>query len=62
MSNSVAQQVHELGVRMAIGASPVRYSRWSSRGELLGAGIALGLIGAVWSAQLLAVRLAGIND
>ena len=56
MSNSVAQQVHELGVRMAIGASPRSvFAMVIARGaKLLGAGIALGLIGAVWSAQLLA--------
>ncbi len=56
MSSSVAQQVHEVGVRMAIGASPGSvFAMVVARGaRLLGAGIALGLLGAGFSAQLLA--------
>ena len=56
MSSSVAQQVHEVGVRMAIGASPRSvFTLVITRGaKLLGAGIALGLLGAVWSTRVLA--------
>jgi predicted permease len=56
MSSSVAQQVHEVGVRMAIGASPGSvFTMVVARGaKLLGAGIALGLLATVSSARLLA--------
>jgi putative ABC transport system permease protein len=56
MSSSVAQQVHEVGVRMAIGASPGSvFKMVVARGaRLLGAGIALGLLGTLFSARLLA--------
>jgi hypothetical protein len=56
MSSSVAQQVHEVGVRMAVGASPGSvFGMVVARGaRLLGAGIALGLVGTVLSARLLA--------
>jgi putative ABC transport system permease protein len=56
MSSSVAQQVHEVGVRMAIGASPRSvFAMVVARGaKLLGAGIAVGLLGTVLSARLLA--------
>jgi putative ABC transport system permease protein len=56
MSNSVAQQVHEVGVRMAIGASPGSVFRMVvARGaRLLSLGIVLGLIGSFFAARLLA--------
>jgi putative ABC transport system permease protein len=56
MSTTVAQQVHEMGVRLAIGASPASiFLMTLGRGaRLLGAGIILGLVGAVFAARLLA--------
>jgi putative ABC transport system permease protein len=56
MSNSVAQQVHEVGVRMAIGASPGSVFRMVvARGaRVLSVGIVLGFIGSVFAARLLA--------
>ena len=56
MSNSVAQQVQEVGVRMAIGASPGAVFRMVvARGAwLLSVGIVLGFIGSIFAARLLA--------
>ncbi|HTL54529.1 MAG TPA: ABC transporter permease [Candidatus Limnocylindrales bacterium] len=54
MSNTVAQQTHEIGVRMAIGASPAEVARMVlGRGtRLLFGGLALGLIGSIVAARL----------
>jgi predicted permease len=54
MSNTVAQQTHEIGVRMAIGASPADVAGMVlSRGaRLLLAGVALGLIGGILTSSL----------
>jgi putative ABC transport system permease protein len=56
MSTSVAQQTQEVGVRLAIGASPGSVFRMVvGRGAvLLAAGIALGLAGSLLSSNLLA--------
>lgn len=56
MSSAVAQQVHEMGVRMAIGASPASVFRMIvARGmRLLVVGVAIGLVGSVFAARLLA--------
>jgi predicted permease len=56
MSTAVAQQRHEIGVRMALGASAGTIARMVIvRGSwLLGIGIAVGLAGAATVAQLLA--------
>jgi putative ABC transport system permease protein len=56
MSSSVAQQVHEMGVRLAIGASPGSiFAMTLARGAaLLGIGIAVGLVGSYFAARLLA--------
>jgi putative ABC transport system permease protein len=56
MSTAVAQQRHEIGVRMALGASAGSIARMViTRGSwLLGIGIVLGLIGASAVARLLA--------
>ena len=55
MSNAVAQQTHEMGVRMALGASPGTIAGLVvKRGAgLLLAGIALGLAGSFLTARLL---------
>src|SRR5262249_25854327 len=56
MSNAVAQQSHEVGVRMAIGASPRSvFAMVVGRGaRLLAVGIVLGLTASAFSARLLA--------
>ena len=55
MASSVAQQVPEMGVRLAIGASPgvVFWMVVIRGGRLLGIGLALGLAGSLFSAHLL---------
>jgi putative ABC transport system permease protein len=63
MSSAVAQQQHEVGVRMAVGASPgevLRMVVW--RGAwLIGAGLAIGLAGAAMSARVLRSFLAHVS-
>ena len=56
MSNAVAQQVHEVGVRMAIGASPGAVFRMVvGRGaRLLTVGIVIGFVGSMFAARVLA--------
>jgi putative ABC transport system permease protein len=56
MSNAVAQQVHEVGVRMAIGASPGSvFAMVVGRGAVLVViGIVVGLAGSVYAARLMA--------
>jgi putative ABC transport system permease protein len=63
MSNSVAQQTHEIGIRMAIGASPSHIAGMVvKRGSrLLLAGIALGLAGGLLSARLLARQIWNVS-
>jgi putative ABC transport system permease protein len=63
MSHSVAQQTHEIGVRMAIGASPGHIARMVlKRGSrLLLAGILLGLGGGVLAARLLSGQIWNVS-
>ncbi|HKR61475.1 MAG TPA: FtsX-like permease family protein, partial [Pyrinomonadaceae bacterium] len=63
MSNFVAQQTHELGVRMALGASPAKIARMIvKRGAwLLLIGIALGLVGSFFTSHLLSRQLWSIS-
>jgi predicted permease len=59
MSSAVAQQTHEIGVRMALGASPGNISGMVvKRGAaLLLVGITVGLIGSLLSARLLSQQI-----
>jgi len=59
MSNSVSQQTHDIGVRMAIGATPGHIAGMIvKRGSrLLLAGIALGLVGGFFAARLLSRQI-----
>jgi putative ABC transport system permease protein len=59
MSNSVAQQEHEIGVRMALGANPGTIAGMVlTRGlRLLLAGIGLGLAGSMATVRLLAMEI-----
>jgi putative ABC transport system permease protein len=63
MSSSVAQQTHEIGVRMALGASPGDISRMVvKRGAwLLLIGIAVGLAGSFMMARLLARQVWNVS-
>jgi putative ABC transport system permease protein len=56
MANSVAQQTHDIGVRMAIGASPRQIAGMivMHGSRLLLAGTAVGLVAGVLAARLLA--------
>jgi ABC-type antimicrobial peptide transport system permease subunit len=55
MAASVAQQVHEVGVRMAVGASPgVVFRMVIGRGAiLLGAGVLVGVVGSILAGRVL---------
>ena len=63
MSSAVAQQTHEIGVRMALGATPGKVSGMVvKRGLwLLLAGIALGLAGSFLTARLLAGQIWNVS-
>ena len=63
MSSAVAQQQHEVGVRMAVGASPDEVLRMVvGRGAwLIGAGLAIGLAGAALSARVLRSFLTNVS-
>jgi len=59
MSNSVAQQTHDIGVRLAIGATPGHIAGMivKNGSRLLFAGILMGLIGGLLTARLLARQI-----
>ena len=63
MSTAVAQQRHEIGVRMALGASATSIARMVIvRGSwMLGIGIVLGLLGAAGVARLLARQVWNVS-
>jgi putative ABC transport system permease protein len=63
MSNTVAQQTHEIGVRMAIGASPADVAGMVlGRGaRLLLVGLAVGLLGSVLAAQVVERLLQNVS-
>jgi predicted permease len=63
MSNTVAQQTHEIGVRMAIGASPKDVAGMVlSRGtRLLLIGVVVGLIGSVMASRLVASVIRNVS-
>jgi ABC-type antimicrobial peptide transport system permease subunit len=63
MAFTVNQRVREIGVRMALGASPFEILRWilTQAARLCVAGVIVGLIGAVVLGQLLAGLLYGVT-
>lgn len=63
MASSVAQQTHEIGIRMALGASPGKISGMIiKRGsQLLLAGIVVGLAGSFLTARLLAGQIWNVS-
>jgi putative ABC transport system permease protein len=63
MAFTVSQRLREIGVRMALGASPVRVlaETLGRAGRLVAAGIVTGLVGALALAQLLRGLLYGVE-
>jgi putative ABC transport system permease protein len=63
LAYTVAQQTHEIGIRMALGANPGRVLRLVlARGlRLAGAGTAIGVLAALMLTQLLNSLLFGVN-
>jgi len=63
MSNSVSQQTHDIGVRMAIGATPRHIARMVVKhgSRLLLAGIALGLAGGLLTSRLLSRQIWNVS-
>ncbi|WAS96891.1 ABC transporter permease [Nannocystis punicea] len=64
MGNTVAQRTHELGVRMALGAQPRAVVRLVVRQgmALVGAGVAIGAIGALAMTRAMSTLLPGMID
>jgi putative ABC transport system permease protein len=60
---SVSSRTNEIGIRMSLGADAARVRRMVLRegGVLLGAGLALGVIGALLAARLLQGLLFGVQ-
>ena len=63
MSNMVAQQTREIGVRMALGADPGSVAAMvvKSGGVLLLAGVGLGLVGSVFTSRLLSQQIWNVS-
>jgi predicted permease len=63
MAHTVAQQTREIGVRIALGADPGSVGRMVVRSGavLLLTGIALGLVGSVFAARLLAQQIWNVS-
>ena len=63
MSFTVGQRTREIGVRMALGASPREILRWvlARAAALAGLGVAIGLVGAIGLTQLLRGALYGVS-
>jgi len=64
LAYSVAQRTREIGVRMAIGASPAQVARGVMRGGLAVSmvGLAIGLTAAIWGTKLVQTILFGVTQ
>ncbi len=60
---TVSRQTHEIGVRIALGAGRADVLRMVFRmgGKLLGAGVLIGLVGALAATRLIATQLWGVS-
>jgi putative ABC transport system permease protein len=63
LSHAVAQRTREIGIRVALGANvrTVRELVFAQSGALVGAGVAIGLVGALGLSQLLQTLLFGVS-
>lgn len=63
MAHSVTERTHEIGIRLALGATPAEVFRWiAARGVILaGTGLAIGLAVAFGLAHLLASLILGVS-
>jgi putative ABC transport system permease protein len=63
MAYTVSRRTHELGIRMALGASAreIRGMVLVQSGRLVGAGIAIGIVASVFATRLLAKQLYGVK-
>ena len=63
ISYSVSQRTHEIGIRIAIGASRPDVLRLilSSAGKLVLGGLVVGVLGAVWATRYLEAQLFGVG-
>jgi putative ABC transport system permease protein len=64
LSHAVAQRTREIGIRVALGANlrTVRELVFTQSGTLVGAGIGIGLVGALALSQLLQTLLFGVGS
>jgi ABC-type antimicrobial peptide transport system permease subunit len=64
VSHVASQRTREIGVRMALGASPLEVKRLVlGQGlALAGVGVGAGLIAALWSSRLVARYLVGVSQ
>jgi putative ABC transport system permease protein len=64
LAYSVAQRTREIGVRMAIGASPIQVARDVMRGALTVStvGLGAGLVAAMWGTNLVRSTLFGVTQ
>jgi predicted permease len=63
MAYSVAERTRELGIRVALGATPGGVTRLVLRGGLVLslAGLAIGLAAGIWAATMVQARLVGVD-
>jgi predicted permease len=63
ISYRIAQRTNEIGVRLALGATPSAVLRMvlAESGRLVAAGLVIGIIGALAAARLIASRLYGVS-
>ena len=63
VSFAVTQRAHEIGIRLALGARPAQVLAYTMAGGmwLVAAGVAGGLVGALWASRMLRSLLVGVS-